>query len=1000
MTPSVGSVILQLVPNVSLLALAVIGYAVLRRRTDPNSWVAGLGIGAVFGLVAILAMSFSVHLAPGVIVDGRSILIGLASLVGGALATFVTVTLIAVYRIWLGGAGALAGVVGTIVSGLVAIGICRIWRRYRIKPGIAALALLGFAVVTAGSACFILLNPELEFDVIVERVIPLYVMVPLGTVIFGIALLREDSRFELQARHRDQVELFDAIFRSMSDGVTVVNAKGEIVMVNPMSQALAGVGETTLPSSEWANAFGVFQPDGKTLFPEPEMPLVRALRGTACDDVEMVVKNSNNERQRLLNVSGRPLLGHDGRIKGAVAVFRDITEQKAMADALRSSNARFKDAIDAMEDGFGLFDADDRVVLYNEAFLDDGTRKVIGDPTGHKFEEVVRAFAYHAMPVTDPNFDREAWITARMERHRNPPKTPIEVPWSGGRWMRISERRTADGGYVGIWTDVTAIHQARDRLVDAIESLSDGFALFDRKGELVICNETFRKSSNLKDMAAATGLTMEAILRRFLAGSAIDMKATKDPEAWIRWRLARHANPPEEPYEQHLTDGRWLSITERVTSEGGRVGIWTDITALKAAEQRLHDAIDSINEGFALFDSEMRYVIYNRQLLDLYPASASAVAKGVRFEDVLRYGAEHGEYANLTTIAEIDDFVRDWMKCFTAADRYVGEGALADGRWVLVSHHRTPDGGYVTVRTDITAQKLREFELQRTKEQLEAQASKLVDLAATLEDARRSADRANKDKSRFLAGMSHELRTPLNAILGFSDTMRYQIFGQIEPPRYREYVELIHESGAHLLSLINDLLDISKIEAGKMELNIVEVPTDELAAGLVALMRNLAEARRISLSSAVDATCPVLHADQRAARQIAINLLSNAVKFTPAGGRVSLSIVNRDNEGAEIVVSDTGAGMTPDEVARALEPYGQAGESLDLRLKGTGLGLPLTKALVELHGGRMTIASEKGKGTTVTVLLPWQQQLARPKGSAPIGGNPARTAVLAQSDRP
>src|SRR5882724_3676145 len=153
-----------------------------------------------------------------------------------------------------------------------------------------------------------------------------------------------------------------------------------------------------------------------------------------------------------------------------VVCYGAIKRRRLGTKLEQRSQQRLKDAIDVMVDGFGLFDAEDGIVLFNEAFIDEGTRKVIGDdPTGHTFEEVVRAFAYHEMPVPDPAFDHEAWIAARMERHHNPPADPIEVPWGGGRWMRISERRTGDGGYVGIWTDITASKQREAEVRNAKE---------------------------------------------------------------------------------------------------------------------------------------------------------------------------------------------------------------------------------------------------------------------------------------------------------------------------------------------------------------------------------------------------------------------------------------------------------------------------------------------------------------------------------------------------
>ncbi|HEY3145315.1 MAG TPA: CHASE domain-containing protein, partial [Dongiaceae bacterium] len=302
-----------------------------------------------------------------------------------------------------------------------------------------------------------------------------------------------------------------------------------------------------------------------------------------------------------------------------------------MTKALAASNERLRAAISVMEDGFGLFDADDRIVLYNEAFMDEGSRKVFGsEVTGRKFEEIVRAFAYNDMPVTDPNFDRESWIANRMELHRNPPAWPIEVQWGGGRTMRISERRTADGGYVGIWTDISEIKLAEQRLTTAIDAMDSGFALFDKNDRLLIHNKGFVDHSVAKNFNGdARGRTFKEIIRAFANSevSAVETGADKREE-WIEQRLERHRNPPAEPFEQQLTDGSWVRVSERRTADGGYLGTWTDITALKRVETQLRDAIESINEGFTLFDSDLRFVVVNSRLQTLYPVSGHLAQAG------------------------------------------------------------------------------------------------------------------------------------------------------------------------------------------------------------------------------------------------------------------------------------------------------------------------------------------------------------------------------------
>ena len=236
-----------------------------------------------------------------------------------------------------------------------------------------------------------------------------------------------------------------------------------------------------------------------------------------------------------------------------------------------------------------------------------------------------------------------------------------------------------------------------------------------------------------------------------------------------------------------------------------------------------------------------------------------------------------------------------------------------------------------------------------------------------LEQAKYSAEQQNAGKSRFLANMSHELRTPLNAIMGFSDIMRQRLFGPMSD-RYSEYAELIHESGAHLLELINDVLDMSKIEAERFELSREDFDARDAISAVLRLMRGQAERAGIKLRGALPAEPLEAEADRRAIKQIAMNLLSNAMKFTPRGGSVTISAV-ADGDVLELTVADTGIGIQPEDLERLGRPFEQAGGS-EQRQAGSGLGLSLVRAFARLHGGDMSIASTFGEGTTVTVRMP------------------------------
>jgi Amt family ammonium transporter len=243
--------------------------------------------------------------------------------------------------------------------------------------------------------------------------------------------------------------------------------------------------------------------------------------------------------------------------------------------------------------------------------------------------------------------------------------------------------------------------------------------------------------------------------------------------------------------------------------------------------------------------------------------------------------------------------------------------------------------------------------------------------ARDLREARDQAVVANASKSQFLANMSHELRTPLNAIIGFSEVIRDELFGRLSNDRYKDYAADINSSSQHLLALINDILDLSKIEANKFELYEEEVDIVEIIAACDRMLRGRAEQHGVTLDVRVEAGLPRLRADARALRQMILNLMSNAVKFTPESGNVALGAGLEPDGRIALTVSDTGIGISKENLPRALQPFTQIAEdNLVYAAEGTGLGLPLTAALARLHGGSLVIDSVKGEGTTIIVRFP------------------------------
>ncbi len=440
----------------------------------------------------------------------------------------------------------------------------------------------------------------------------------------------------------------------------------------------------------------------------------------------------------------------------------------------------------------------------------------------------------------------------------------------------------------------------------------------------------------------------------------------------------------DQAFRMRHADGRWVWLRARCElarqdGEAGLhlIGIAVDITEQKsllekteAADLRLRDAIETIPEAFVLWDADNRLVLCNSNFQHLHQLRDAAVLPGTPYEQVVAAGRKP---SIRTTIAN-DDSQPPGARTF--------EAQLDDGRWMHISERRTKDGGYVSVGTDITKIKLHEQrliegekrriatidDLRKSQQALEQQAEQLADLAEKYAEEKTRAEAANQTKSNFLANMSHELRTPLNAIIGFSEIMEAAMFGPLGAEKYHEYSRDIRESGQYLLEVINDILDMSKIEAGVIRLNPEDAELGPLLADCLRVVSGRANEKRLTLTSDIE---PAIHleADRRALKQIALNLLSNAVKFTPEDGAVT--VVGRQRGGkVTIAIEDNGIGIAKDALRKLGRPFEQVESQLTKRHQGSGLGLAIAKSLTELHGGRMRIRSSLGSGTMVVVRLP------------------------------
>lgn len=659
---------------------------------------------------------------------------------------------------------------------------------------------------------------------------------------------------------------------------------------------------------------------------------------------------------RHLRASARIIQGDDGQPARLIGVNYDITD--------RVEAQRGRDALAAVVENADnivvVKDLDLRVVATNQALVDASGHTRVEDLLGRTEAEI-----FDVDPTTEPvrtamADDRRAQTLPRgaviereepvirpdgTVRHVLTRKYPIYDQYgvllgSGNISVDITERKRLE-------TDL-AVSEKRFR--DIVETMSDWVWEVDVDGRITYCSG--RSSLIL-------GHPPEYLIGRTPLDFIVEDSQSTFIESFTKAMSNRSPMQDVETWN-HTRDGDLVCLVSNALpvlgADGHLLGLRgtnTDITRRKRMEDtlKLRDrALAAAANGIVITDADGdRAVVYCNPAFERISGFAADEVMGQNMRFLHRGDEDQPALDALRALLTGGFGDRD---SFSGLVRnYRKDGGLFWNR-LSVAPVRDPSGRvthFVGVQEDVSDLKVREIELQEAREQ---------------------ADRANRAKSEFLAKMSHELRTPLNAVIGFSDVMKRQLFGPLGASQYLEYVDYIHNSGEYLLALINDILDMSKIEAGRMTLNEGLVTPADIVATVLEFTRQSADRRGVAVTAEGLERVPPLWADPRALKQMLMNLVANAIKFTPRDGRIIISAERMADGGLALIVADTGVGIAEADLDKVLEPFQQANTNAQAAEQGTGLGLSLVRSMIELHGGSIALSSREREGTTVTLRFP------------------------------
>ena len=648
-------------------------------------------------------------------------------------------------------------------------------------------------------------------------------------------------------------------------------------------------------------------------------------------------------RELIYSTSGKPYYDENGEFQGYRGSAYNATEEIEEEYREMRAHELIYSAMTLLNDGFILFDADDRMVMCNERYRQMYSAIAEICEPGVSFSETVRA--YSQAQEFDSEDERQAWIEFRIRMHREASDS-FDQQLANGRWVRVIEQKLPGGGTVGLRIDITETKRLEQEFEHAQRIAHIGSWRWDvRQQKYASFSDEFLRIYGVN--ADEINAPFDELFKNLLHPEDVDRvtrifsRAQETPSGYeVQYRivrsdgLVRHILGRGEP--TLLVDGKPAELEGTIQDISERIEYRSE--KIKS-EEMLEAAIENAPGGFILVNAEGRIERFNRKFFDLYPEQQFFINEGIPYERFLRYGAERGVY--LGSKEDPDTWMEQRMikHRLDTGDFY---DHLSDGRWIQIAGRKLPDGSRVGMHVDVT-------ELQHALE---------------------AAEQANEAKSEFLASMSHELRTPMHGILSFAE-LGLKRLDSLSQEKMKQYLENIQISGTRLLYLLNDLLDLSKLEAGKMNLDVSPVNLIDLVNACISEQElQFREHRlRCELETNLDnASCVC---DRYRIFQVLSNVVANAIKFSPEDGEIKV-LLERSDDRFRIRVSDQGIGIPDAELDQIFAKFYQSAHNRD-HTGGTGLGLAICREIIDLHRGRIWAENNPGPGSSILFEIPGEQ---------------------------